>query len=659
MATIEEMRAELARRKQGSFGDAKQAENARTVLEGLDGADMRPAERAQLELLRRQAEANKSTIDSTNAGYRGFQRGATLGLSDDMAGVKGAVMGDGFTQGRQESLTKDRAAAAAYPDEFRQGEGIGGILPASASMLVGGPALNGVGVAAKIAAGTTAGMGWGALQGQSDYEMAGSPDGERLSHYAAPTAIGAVTGGAVYPLGKAAGYTTKAIRDAIKGVPNGFGRMPTRTLTGAVQSADDAGIDIERYLASLSPEATLMDSAPSMQRVAQGLATVGGAGGSRVARAVNKRADDAASRIKAEMDQNISAPNAAFAERQRLATERTSVWGPDYDAATAHAGALEVRPLLNTMKEAQRNAGPDVAPALSRFVADLEKKAPNGLISASQLHWIRSDLSNAIGALGGIPKVNKLATNALKEMDNVLDTVPGYAAARTGYANTYAMERAIGDGQEALRGGRVTAKSPDEFAAEFAKLSDAQKDAFRTGLRRDLAGLMGTSSNAPAAAWREFSKEWNPEKLRIALGDDAEPIIKRLRSEKVFSETRGKIDGNSQTAFRAEAANELGPYRSPETGLQPSPIARAKRAAFDDPMNRLINSIIYGTGQSKRNSELGEMLSLSGPARDDLLKKLIANTAVQKQPSRSAKSVEQMIRALVAGGGGSAAASYK
>lgn len=605
----------------------------------------------------RQLEAKQGAItqslDNTTASYRGAIRGVTGGLRDEAAGVLSAMQGQGYTQGREQSIARDIAAQNAAPENFDRARTIGGGFAALGSLAVTGPALP-LGMAGKTAAGFVGGGGIGALQGQSSYEMAGRPAGERMDYYAGPAVVGAVTGGAAYPAGRLAGAAVRGIRN-MRNVPNiGYGARPLNTLTDAYRQTENIGVDVQAYLDDLTPEAMLADVEGPLQGTAQGLAAMRGEGGSLLANAINKRAKTAGQRITADMDANIGTPNAAFAERQRLAQERSGVWGPQYEAALAAPGAIDVRPMLRQLQDMARVAGTDTAPILRRYISDLEAKAPNGLIEPAQLHWIRSDLSDARTPDGAPTKRNALVQGALQQVDRVLDAnVPGYAEARTGYGNTFAMEEAIQEGQEALRGGRATASSPEEFAARFNQLSDAQKDAFRTGLRRDIAGLMGTSKNDAAAAWGAFSETWNPEKLRIALGDDAaEPIIKRLRSEKVFSETRGKVTAGTRTAETQERRDALGDYRDPTTGQRPGPVARAKQNLIDNPINAIADAMMYGDRHSQRNIQLGQMLSATGDERRRIARALLENRNWQDRPSRAADSIELALRGLLAGSGG-------
>lgn len=642
-----------------TFADAKRIQTAVERLRPLvESGEATPAEQRALQTLEAQMPAAEAEIGATGATYRGFGRGVTAGLSDDIAGLTSAIRGDGFGAGREGALARDQQARQAFPQEFERGEMAGGAALAGGTLLMGGPVLKGASMGVKAGAGGVVGGGLGALHGQSDYEMAGSPPGERFGYMAAPVAVGAGTGAAAYPAGHLVGAGVRRLQEMRAPAPTGYSRKPSETLTRAWSNTESSGLDIQRYLDDLTEEAMLADVPGDMQGTAQGLAALRGAGGSALARAINERAQGAGRRISDEIDRNISAPNAAFTERTRLAQERTNRWGPEYEAALSAPGAVEIRPLIAQLDEAMRMAGPDTAPVLQRFANDLRGKAPNGLIDPTQLHWTRSDLSDALQGLTGPSKRNALLQSALKQIDEILDTnVPGYADARTGYANTYAMERAIEEGEKALRGGRATAASPEEFAARFSQLSDAQKDAFRTGLRRDIAALMGTAKNDAAAAWGEFAKEWNEDKLRIALGPDAEPIIKRLRAERAFSETRGKVTAGSKTSETQEARDALGDYRDPETGKRPGPIARF-REGMGDIGNTALDAMLYGSRTSRRNAELGDMLSRQGAERDAIVRALMATKEQRQLPSPLASRFDKIVRALMASGGGAAITNY-
>ena len=159
---------------------------------------------------------------------------------------------------------------------------------------------------------------------------------------------------------------------------------------------------------------------------------------------------------------------------------------------------------------------------------------------------------------------------------------------------------------------------------------------------------MGTSRNDAAAAWGQFEKGFNAEKLALIIGDaDAASVMKTLRAESAFSNTRAKVIEGSQTGQRREAADALGDFRDVDTDRAPGPGTRLKRAIWDRPVNEIMNQIVYGTRQSRANRELGEMLSMQGPQRDQLVRELVAEARRIDDPTASQKLLQFLTTAGV------------
>lgn len=636
--------------------------NVLTAIEALnalvESGQANDRQRAILSRLQQQHGAAERQVADTGSSFRGVQRGVTVGLNDNIAGAVNVMRGGTYREGQQEALARDQAAYINNPDAFNRGQFAGTGALAGASMAL--PAVTGLGLVGQAGLAGAGGAGIGAATGYSDYELEGSPEGEMMNYLRAPTLIGAGTGMASPLVGRAAGAAVRGIRNIrnMDTVP-GVGRVPMQTLTRNWQQAADAGMPVDSFLARHTDEAALVDVPGPMQATGQGLASMGGEGGTALARFVNERGDAAGARIAQDMNTHIGPANAAFQARRARAAERTSVLGPQYDAALAATAPVEVGPMVTQLRSVAAQAGPDTGPALDKALRHLEERMDeDGFVDAATLHWARSDLSRSLQEITGPTRSNAMLTAALRQYDDVLDAnVPGYAQARTDYANNHAMDRATDEGRNVLRNGRYTAMSPDQFSEYFDTLSDAQKDALRTGLREDIAALMGTARNDAAAAWGQIGRDWNEEKLRIALGESvANDLIKRLGSEETFSQTRGLIVGGSQTDMRRAARENLGPtYADPETGQRPGPIGRARNSA-NDLANSVVDALIYGNRNATRNLELGQALSATGSNRDRLVAALMSNSQGRRAPSMVADNMDRLVRALIAGGGGSAAA---
>jgi hypothetical protein len=642
-----------AKKAKATYGTATQDENARKKLEELEAnGTIRPAEKATLDALRGQQGANTDTIGRTGAAYRGLSAGTTLNARDniaDMFGFDGAGI-----------RARDDAAKAAYPDEFSAGNIAGGGISMLFPGLGMGKLAKGLKPLAKVLGYGTVGGINGGVSGFMDETGGGAgftgPDlANRVENAKAPAAWGAGIGIAAPMLAAGGGALARLFANRAQDVGDVGKRAISRIRPALADTVAPQG-DVEAYLRSLGPEAMLADVPGPMQNQAMGLASMQGRGGAELSRAVNNRAVGAGPRITQTMDAGITGPNAAFDLRRANAVERANKLGPEYEAALASPGQLSVMPILNamdpnavgaqqsTLQMLRSNLGLDVQPG---------KQPVDTYISAPKLHNIRSDLSGTIQerTQAGNKQFGAQTGPTLKAIDDVLDTVPGYKDARTGYANNMAMDRAIEDGQEALRGGRATASSPAEFEVQFNTLSDPQKDAFRTGLRRDIAGLMGTAKNDAAAAWQEFGKSWNEEKLRIALGADAEPIISRLKAEKVFSETRGRVDAGSMTAKRVGAGKSLEDanpdFTGSAVGLFPDPIHLANKYVIDP--------IALGPRRSRLNEDMGKALAKTGPDAEALLRAMLEQTA-RGQSKKYPQALEMLLRnSLLAAGGGMAA----
>lgn len=601
-------------------------------LEKLEAAGkLMPSDQKLLDSYRAQRAEAKQALGREAAGYRGLATGALFGAKDEIGGAISALTGGNYAETRDNIRAKDKAAATAHPDAYNTGQTGGAVLSALVPGFGALKATQGAGMGMKMGAGGLAGGAAGGAQGFAEGEGGGW---SRLQNAKMPAAIGA-------GFGMAAPASAGLVGVLARGASNARARLPgqsaraTGILSRALERDGASGQnldDLRDYLDNLGSEGMLADVPGNLRTTAQGLAVQPGPGGAGLNRALRERAAGASDRIRNDVDAVLGAEDAAFDERLMQAGERSGTFGPMYQAALESEGALEVRPLLNELREAARVAGPDTGSVLKKYISDLESKAENGLIDPAQLHWIRSDLSDALSGLDGPSKSNAIMTRALKGMDKVLDEVPGYADARAGYGNSFAIEEAVEAGRQVFRGGEASAMSPRQLSVELERLSPAQREAFKKGAREWIAALMGTSRNDAAAAWGQFQKGWNDEKLRILLGDaEADRLKKRLKAEHNFSVTRGLVGQGSQTQMRQEASADLADLRDPQGGQRPGPIRRVVNGA-NAVGNSLIDRILYA-GRQDVSAQVGNMLTAQGDARDDLVQGLMREVMRRQRPT--------------------------
>lgn len=633
-----------------TYAESSNLLEAVRVLEGLEqSGDITSTEQAALDRYRSKNKSAEQARAETISGYRGMQAAASMNLADEVVGAYQAaneLLRGGDVQGARNKYAeyrdlvrrKDEAARVLAPEQFARGEVAGGVMgamvPAGGATL----AMKGASMLPRMVIGATTGAAATALP-----QFAGGEGGffSRMAEVSPlSVAAGAGLGGLAPATGAVAGGLVRGAQNLRRGV-EGFGSGASQRVARSLYRAEASGADIQDYLNQLGPEGMVADIKGSPQQLAQGLASMQGEGSDILQRSVRERGEGAGARIEDVMTRRVDEPEAAFQKRVELAQERSSVLGPMYDAATQSGQKFQVDAIRSGISFIGKDAATNVKKRLNAALKDLGSE---GEISAERLHNARAALSDAMfkakvkGEGGVVANLKPI----LAEVDSKLDTIPDYAAARTGYASNKAIERAVDEGRKAFTGGATTAVSPKVLEEALAKMSVAERDAYKKGAREYISALMGTSSKDAAAAWREFGKNWNAEKLRLIVGeDDAQEITRRLMAEKDFSETRGAISGGSQTSQRTESREALADIREPDTANMPSPVTRVRRG-IEAPINRVINEVLYGRRRSNMNRQIGELLSLQGEQRDAAVSALLQEARRLDDPTRTQAIVEAL-----------------
>jgi hypothetical protein len=636
-----------------TYAEASNIQAAIAALEKLEAAGTISEDgQKALDAARKKRKPAKQAEIETIATYRGFQKGASLNLADEIAGAYQAaneLLRKRDIEGAKKAYAKyrdlvrqrDEAAQLLAPEQFAKGEVSGGVSGAALPVATGLRIAKNLGTAKKVLAGAITGATTATLP-----EFAGGEDGflARMKEISPVTAATGATLGAVAPVaGRIAGATTRGIQDIVRGGEEGFSGASLRRVGRALQRPQVAGQDIQAYLRSLGPEGVVADIAGSPRSMAQGLATMQGEGADVLRGQLEQRAGGAGERVEQVMSERIGPAIAASEERAAQAMRKSSELGPMYDAAMQSGAEFDVSALRSGLVMMADDAAANVRSGLNAVLRDLGKEGP---VSASKLHNARSALGDAITSAriaGQNNKVRQLMP-ILDEMDKRLDEIPNYATARAGYAESSQIERAVDNGRTVFAGGPTSALSPEDLKAMLDKMKPLERDAYVKGAREYIAALMGTSRSDAASAWQQFDKSWNREKLQLLLGKpDADAVTQRLFAEKEFSGTRGDVLAGSQTAFREEAAESLADIREPDSMRKPSPIARAYQGMFANPVNRMIDEVLYGAKRSNLNREIGELLSMQGADRDRLVPVLLQEAKRLQDPTRAQQITDALV----------------
>lgn len=143
--------------------------------------------------------------------------------------------------------------------------------------------------------------------------------------------------------------------------------------------------------------------------------------------------------------------------------------------------------------------------------------------------------------------------------------VPEFEQARAAWAGPTQFIQAIDKGAKAL------GMDLDTFKTVFGKASAAEQEGMKIGLVNALKSDLEQFAAGPTAdASRNLARRYAVrEKLRMALGPQADDLLRTIDTEATTSATAAQTMGNSATARRLAAAEALGDEQM--TGLPTSP----------------------------------------------------------------------------------------
>lgn len=610
--------------------ESSQILQAIKVLEKLEAnGTITASEQAALDRAREKRKPAKQAELETRATYGGFTAGALMNLNDEARGAynfANELLKSGDMEGARAAYAEyrdkqrqiDEALQLLAPEEYASGQAAGAVTsmvaPGGVAFKAGSklPVLGQITTSGGVGATATALPQFG--RGEGGFA-------ERVSEVdPLTTAVGGTIGMVSPVAGRVAGAATRGAQELTKRGVGGYSGAASRRVAGQLSGPQATAQDIQSYLRSLGPEAMLADVPGRPRTLAQGLATIPGQGQEVLTREIGARGAGAGQRVEDVMTQRIDRPNVGFEETLAQQERKSGVLGPMYEAATQSDKMFDVNTLRSALVLYGKDASRSVRSQMNAVLKDLGTK---GDVSAEKLHNVRSALSDVIFKEGGSVAVN--LKPFLHKIDDKLDELPSYAAARSGYSEASAIQRAVEEGEKVFTGGKTSALSPRELEAKLAGMSDMERAAFQKGARDYIGSLMGTSRNDAAAAWGEFGKSWNAEKLKMLVGDEsAAAITQRLLAEKEFAKTSSDVLAGSQTGFRTEAQTALRDLRDPESFNAPS-VGQRVKAAIAAPVNKIMDEIMYGTGDIRR--EVGEILTLQGAERDAVVRQLLGEAS--------------------------------
>lgn len=581
------------------------------------------------------------------------------GVENAAAGIGSAISGKPFSQVRSEMGDIVDKSQEDHPYITAAGN-VGGAVLGTIPMVMAAPGAFGVGMS--LPAATAMGGVSGAALGGADAAVRSGGDAkEALKGAAWGGVLGAVAPTAGKLIGSAVGSIANRVRAPGVQTPTGAQRAISRA------AGSDAIDDVAARLADAGDAAMPMDLGPNLQRQAGALAATPGRGQEIIRSAVAQRQQGAGSRIMSALDDALGGPIDTLAAADDIIAKRSAAAKPLYDAAykkpvpfTRELEDLLKRPTISkALSRAQTLAADEGIPSPQWFasIADDGTVAIKNVPDVRQLDLTKRALDDMINAAqrSGSNNEARIFTNLKDQLVKMVDdAVPEYAAARKAFSGPASILDAMEQGSTLFS--RQT--TPAQILRDMAKMDKAQREAFQQGARAQVADIMGTARNDALAARNAFSSGYNKEKLELVVGKEkAGKLLRAIDNEALFTRTRDVVTGNSETAARIAAQQEVG-----AGAKNPGLLRNAANMRFGDVVAGLGDKV-FGSmrtaAQDKLNEELARILTSSGSigealkvsqaaqARGEITAaqaRLIANSILQAaSPSRNAMVISPQV----------------
>ena len=535
--------------------------------------------------------ADNQSNYATNLTRAVLGQGLAMGWGDEAEAWLRSKLGDeSYDQALAKIRTEYGWFAKEHPIAQALGEFTGGATPGVAAMMIPGGQAAGAQQLSRSTLATLARLG---AIGASTGAVAGAgaaKEGERVGGAVAGGILGGVTGvGAPVAL-RGAGAGARWLRERLAPSDEYVQSVATGKLAQALR---DAGISPRRAETSMSVDrilqvpSRLANVSPATVDLARAVAQRTGRGAQTLERELTKQKAGARERTYQQVRRGLQ-PGDYYADEQRLVEELRAKAGPAYDLAYS-AGAVD-DPVVNTVlthptfqaafergrkiAESQAMAaklrGEDPSkyalPELYKPTGEIDtltntpKMALAAVPDVRTLDYVKRGLDDLIDAgYKGSSSVGKGQASSLRDLRNqfvaAIDrNVPEYRDVRRMYAGDMEVLDAMRTGYNDF--GKL---DHEQVAKMVANMSQAEKEAFRTGVARNLYGsIMGPSSNRNAAQNVIGSPEMQAKLMPLFDTPEQFRLFKTAleREAQLFTEAN-RVLGGSQTAKTMQGREAL------------------------------------------------------------------------------------------------------
>jgi hypothetical protein len=516
------------------------------------------------------------------------------------------------------------------------------------------------------------GMGLGAVQGA----IAGAgnaKEGERSMGAQYGAASGATLGAAVPALMRGTGAGINWLRERLAPTESFIENQALGKVANAIKEDELTPSNINRtvmYDQARGIPSTIANASPALVDLADTVAQRSGPSGRLVDRVLGEQKAGARERVYQRARNEISDGN-YYEDAKKLAEDLSAKAQPLYNTAYAHGevddpfiNELLVSPRFQSFfrkgqqiaKDKQlvaRANGEDPSQYELRNIYSTDPVTGEAVVSTlpdvRTLDYIKKGIDAQINSLFKAGK----STDAynLKDMREVLlnkldDAVPAYKTARREYAGDKEVINAMEAGYKDF-----PHLDHEEVENMVNKMSSAEKEAFKTGVVRNIHSVIMDPSNNMNAAAKIIQSPETQKSLSVLFDSPAQfDLFKSaMTREAQLYDQANRIMGGSQTGRRTQARERF--EQGPDVG---GVIADAARSGFGESlMNLGLGAIRSAQMPDKVAHKVSELLMSKDPHEV-----AAAVKALENYNAKAKISAKALNRAELAGVGGIGAAQY-
>jgi hypothetical protein len=436
--------------------------------------------------------------------------------------------------------------------------GAGSLIKARAPLMASLPANATLG--AKVAQGSKAGALYSGLYGLGS----GEGVGDRISEGAKQAATGAIIGGAIPGVTAGIKAVAKPVTDAVKGHlrPEVFAnRKVTERLANANLTPEQAAKRLQN-----NPGNSLADiGGKSAQNLLKTATNIPGKAQQRVQTQLVLKQMQQGDRIRNAIRTTLADPDGYLTAKDEIAENASKLAAPLYKKAyeTPVPFTESLEGILKTPagKRALIKAQEKIANSQSQFKHQFAQVADDGSVKITRVpdtqgwDYVKRALDDEISQLrrAGAKDDARILTNLKNKMlDEIDEANPAFAEARKVWSGQASMDDALELGREALE------QSPEATRRLLAKMSEADKQAYRIGVADALRKKIGRTDFTHNALLKFFSSRDAVANLRAAFASDEQfaefrkAMFAEARKRSTYNVVTGQADGRHDGVWRAK-----------------------------------------------------------------------------------------------------------